>query len=102
MDSATHTHGVRLACVGLEAYIFRYQTELKQRIAFAWQKASAPRTVFAGRKSAWQCIIDEASQGVCVCSGSWVPMTEELLRLHRACATAGEQPNSLDLRKAIC
>jgi len=69
----------KLVFVGLEAYMYKNQSDLGRRIAFAWEVVGAPRLVSARGKTAWVMLLEACSTHQCICGGRWIPLTEELL-----------------------
>ncbi|CAE6960478.1 unnamed protein product [Symbiodinium sp. CCMP2592] len=60
-------------------YVCRYQSDLEQKIRFAWEIHDAPDEVAHDAMSNWDCVL-AAREKPCVCHGRWVPLTEEMLR----------------------
>ena len=94
----------RAVLVGMEAYCYRNQADLKRRLSFAWEIADAPSKVAMKAKTAWEMVV-AACEHDCVCEGSWVSRTEALLKWQCGGFPSNvppqEQPESSVLRRAL-
>jgi hypothetical protein len=94
-----------MIAVGLQAYMYKNQRDIQDRIAFAWQVHEAPGVLAAAMRSPWDTVVAAASEAPCACKGQWVPMTEDLLQYH--CKNfpqnvqADEMPVPANVRAAI-
>ena len=68
-----------MAFIGIEAYMFKNQADLRRRINFAWEASRAPNVVRLNRMTAWEFVVAARTQTPCVCGGRWPLLTEELL-----------------------
>ena len=71
-----------LLLVGLEAYMYKHQRDLKHRVQFAWDTANAPATLAMQQMSAWDVVVSAGTERACVCSGCWAASAREVLLKH--------------------
>ncbi len=64
-------------------YVCKYQNELEQKVAFAWELHDAPQEVERDSMSNWDCVL-AARESPCICNQRWIPLTEELLSKQEA------------------
>ena len=70
----------RMVLAGMEAYMYKHQSDLDRRIAFAWEAHDAPRILAEQSKTPWACVVEASTQMECICNGRWEGLTEELLQ----------------------
>ena len=91
--------------VGMEAYMYKNQSDLARRVAFAWEVHSAPKIMAVRAQTAWDMVVAASRDAACVCGGRWVPMTDQFLQQqldkYPSWAPPEEAPSSVRLRLAI-
>jgi len=58
-----------IVLVGLEAYMFKHQGDLKRRMQFAWDAVNAPRTLALQQKTVWEFVLEARETHPCGCGG---------------------------------
>ena len=95
----------RLVYVGMESYMYKYQTDPDRRVAFAWEAHAAPIRLAERSATAWDFVFMTSTDGQCVCNGEWIPLTEQLLSIqvqrYPPELSPHEAPSSVAVRAAL-